>query len=266
MDVEANNIEDNSVPLLVNCVGYVSLDKPFRSQNTRNDYYIQFMDKGALKLYPSGSPETFSAGQFIIYRRRTFYEYELRDGGTMGYYWAHFTGSYVENIVKNAGIEFNKVYSIGEHSSPKRAFANLFQEFIMRELGFEDSCAALISRLIVELGRYAAAGTTQNTPMKSRLTQSLSYIHGNYTSDIKVGDLAEMEHLSVSRFRDVFHTITGMSPIEYIISLRIQRACEMLTTTDYTVTQISSICGYSDVLYFIRLFKQKTGVTPGSYR
>lgn len=267
LDVGTNNLWDDSAPMLVNCVGYAYLDRPFHSERVRQDYYIQYMDKGALRLKQGTGWADFLPGQFIIHRRGVRYEYELPAGwGAMGYFWAHFTGSYAEQLLSNAGLEVNRVYSIvGKSTNARRVFASLFQEFMMRDVGFEDSCASLLSGLIVELGRNVSSGGTESR-VKSRLAQSLSYIHSHYTTDIRIGDLAAMEHLSVSRFRDVFRTITGISPVEYIISLRIQRACELLTTTDYTVTQISAICGYPDVLYFIRLFKRKTGVTPGAYR
>lgn len=267
IDVESNNSADDSAPLIVNCVGYAYLDRPFHSENTRQDYYIQFMDKGTLRLKQASGWTDFLPGQFIIHRRGTRYEYELPAGHeAMGYFWAHFTGFHVEKLLSNANIEPNRLYSVGgQNSNTKRAFSGLFREFMMRDIGFEDSCAALLTGLIVELGRNVSSGGMESM-VKSRFAQSLSYIHSHYTADIKIGELAAMEHLSVSRFRDVFRIITGMSPAAYIISLRIQRACELLTTTDYTVTQISAICGYPDVLYFIRLFKRKTGVTPGAYR
>lgn len=265
--VGTNNLWDDSAPLIVNCVGYAYLDRPFHSESTRRDYYIQYMDKGILHMKQASGWADFLPGQFIIHRYGTPYEYQLPAGcGAMGYYWAHFTGSHAERLLSNAGLETDRVYSTaGKSPNTRRVFVSLFQEFMMRDVGFEDSCAALLSGAIVELGRSVSSGGTESM-VKSRLAQSLSYIHSHYTTDIRIGDLAAMEHLSVSRFRDVFRMITGTSPVEYVIALRIQRACELLTTTDYTVTQISAICGYPDVLYFIRLFKRKTGVTPGAYR
>ena len=49
IDVEANNICDESIPLLVNCVGYAYMYQPFRTAGLRNDFYLQYMDKGELK-------------------------------------------------------------------------------------------------------------------------------------------------------------------------------------------------------------------------
>ena len=84
--------------------------------------------------------------------------------------------------------------------------------------------------------------------------------------NIDVKTLADMEGLSVSRYRTLFREMTGLAPTEYIINLKIERACELLFCTAYSVTDIAAMCGYTDVLYFIRLFKKKTGTTPGKYK
>ena len=57
-----------------------------------------------------------------------------------------------------------------------------------------------------------------------------------------------------------------MSPMQYIISLRIANAQRLLGTMDYNVTEIASIVGYDNPLYFSRLFKKQTGLSPSEYR
>ena len=53
---------------------------------------------------------------------------------------------------------------------------------------------------------------------------------------------------------------------EYIINLRIERASELLISTDSSVSYISAVCGYTDEFYFSRIFKKKTGYSPLMYR
>lgn len=81
-----------------------------------------------------------------------------------------------------------------------------------------------------------------------------------------MGELAVMEHLSESRYRTVFRKQTGLSPREYRIALRMQHACDLLTSSTLSINEISAACGYSDELYFNRLFKRRIGVPPGEYR
>ena len=94
----------------------------------------------------------------------------------------------------------------------------------------------------------------------------MQHIHFHYTSPLHITELAEMEHLSVSRYREIFHLAFGISPSEYLMKLRITYAQELLISTELSVTEVANACGLEDVLYFCRLFRKKVGMTPGNYR
>ena len=141
-------------------------------------------------------------------------------------------------------------------------FARLFAEFANRRPGFDEACAALLSGILVELARgvdRAAAG-----PM--RKLESVAYLHSHYREEVRVAELAAMEHLSESRYRAVFHQQMGTSPLDYRTALRLQHACQLLALTNRSVTEIAAECGYADPLYFMRLFHQKKQMPPGEFR
>ncbi len=75
------------------------------------------------------------------------------------------------------------------------------------------------------------------------------------------GELASLEHLSVSRFNYVFKEQTGMPPTKYILRLRMASAAELLTSTDLSVKQISHMCGYNDPHFFSKVFRGYFGTT-----
>ena len=72
--------------------------------------------------------------------------------------------------------------------------------------------------------------------------------------------------MSVSWFLRNFKQVTMKSPMQYILSIRINNAVSLLETTDYNVTEISAIVGYENPLYFSRIFKKQKGVSPSEYR
>ncbi len=260
-------VEDLTVPLILNCAGFAYMESPFDISRTRVDYYLQFMDRGILQLKTGDEYTEFSRGQFIIHKKGSHYAYRLKKGSDpMGYYWAHFTGFDVENLLAKVGLECDKVYTCdGDLSDYFNLFNAIFREIFKREKNFEIDTASQFARLIVKLGR--AINPEWKERVKTlRFKNSLSYIHTEYMKNIDVKTLADMEELSVSRYRTLFREMTGMAPTEYIINLKIEHACELLFCTSYSVTTIANMCGYSDVLYFIRLFKKKIGVTPGKYK
>lgn len=262
-----DNCRDLTVPLLVNCTGYVKLAQPFSNTGQRKDWYLQLMNEGRLH---SGEGDTLSAGQFILRSPERIYRYGLQEGSAMGYYWAHFTGSFVQQLLAENQIEPDRIYTLREEAMPAlgREFGLLFREFMLRRPGFEHMAASLLTSILVRLGRGVLADSkdAMDYGLRKRLEQSAAYIHSHYTENISVGTLAAMEHLSDSRFREVFREAFGVPPSEYIIGLRIAHACELLLVTDLTVSQIAEVCGYPDVLYFSRLFHKKIGTPPLSYR
>ena len=82
----------------------------------------------------------------------------------------------------------------------------------------------------------------------------------------KIEDYALLCNLSESRFSHLFKEICGISPLEYIQSLRLKKATELLENTDMSVAKIAEAVGIADQNYFSRFFKSKTGVSPRRYR
>lgn len=87
------------------------------------------------------------------------------------------------------------------------------------------------------------------------------------TADLPpVADLAREAGLSAAHFSRVFRRFTGQSPKEFLLRARLARGQHLLRETAMTVTEIAERLGYSDVFFFSRQFKQKTGLSPLAYR
>ncbi len=252
-------------PLVVNCAGCCNLTNPFVTnvQSGRDDYYLQVMTAGRLTAWVDGTPQDFSQGMFILYKPHTPYHYALAEGETMTYNWIHFTGFHAGRLLSTLGIEPMRLYRFhADMREIDRLFGELFREFIERGAGFDDACGARLTLLLTVLARCMET----ESAVSPRSLRSLRYLHCHYTEEISIAELAAMEHLSESRYRSVFRDCTGFSPNEYRIALRMQRACDLLLHTADTLAEIAQTCGYSDTMYFSRIFKQKLGVTPGEYR
>lgn len=94
----------------------------------------------------------------------------------------------------------------------------------------------------------------------------LSYIENNYPSLITTEDLTDLAGLSQANFYKLFKEITQQTPMDYVISYRIEKATNLLTSSDLPVMDIAMACGFNNYSYFIRTFKRSKGVTPNQYR
>ncbi|MDR0938225.1 MAG: AraC family transcriptional regulator [Mediterranea sp.] len=104
------------------------------------------------------------------------------------------------------------------------------------------------------------------TSKSRRIAKVCDYIERNYESPIKLGDVAAMVNMSESAFSHFFKKKTRYTFIDYIINLRIAKACQMLAETTHSIAEICFQCGFNNLSNFIRIFKKKKGSTPSEYR
>ena len=98
------------------------------------------------------------------------------------------------------------------------------------------------------------------------MDQAVRYFHENYNKPICIEEYAAEHHLSVSWFIRNFKTYTDSTPAQYLLSLRISNAQTLLETTNYNITEIAEIVGYDNPLYFSRIFKKQSGMSPSEFR
>ena len=95
---------------------------------------------------------------------------------------------------------------------------------------------------------------------------SKAYIEANYTKNITLDDLSMAVNISSYYLSRIFKETTGENFIDYLTKLRIERAKELLATTQYSMKEIGSMSGYPDPNYFSKIFKKSVGMTPTEYR
>ncbi len=98
------------------------------------------------------------------------------------------------------------------------------------------------------------------------LKNAVTYVEEHYTAAITLDELARAAGMSRKYFCSYFRGITGKTPMEYLNSYRIEKACELLLDGDRSVATVAGDCGFNDVSYFARRFRRATGVTPLEYR
>lgn len=92
------------------------------------------------------------------------------------------------------------------------------------------------------------------------------YIQANYSKDISLDDVSRQVNISPYYFSKIFKEDMNEGFIEYLTGIRMEKAKELLSTTDYSMKEICSMVGYADPNYFSRSFKKNVGVTPTEYK
>jgi len=94
----------------------------------------------------------------------------------------------------------------------------------------------------------------------------ITYIESHFYEAISLNTLSNLANMSPNYFCRFFKSVTGYTPIEYLIYYKIERASDMLCTTSLSVTDIALNCGFKDISHFINTFKKLKGSTPLKYR
>lgn len=156
-------------------------------------------------------------------------------------------------------------------SSVGRIVDSLFEAMEKEQPGYEFVTTGLLWQFfgtVLQEHLYTETPEEKN-PGSSRATQIkhvLSRIRKDYAAPLTLDQLAAEAGLAPQYLCRVFRQVTGRTPINYLNYYRIECAAELLGSTQDSVTEIALRCGFNDLSYFIRLFRQYKGVSAGQFR
>lgn len=114
------------------------------------------------------------------------------------------------------------------------------------------------------LARFFSFSDTKHTPEELPLDQVLEWLQRDFQTPIHVAELAAKLGFSLAYFCRAFRRRTGATPMQYITRLRIEHARKLLLHSSLSVSRVARLVGYSDPLYFSRVFKKLTGIHPSA--
>ncbi len=105
-----------------------------------------------------------------------------------------------------------------------------------------------------------------HTSVRERISKSIDFMKGHLQEPLNVATLAALVNLSRSYYTTAFQRVTGYAPLRYLNHLRMQRAVQLLNTTEFSIKQISEQLGFSDQFYFSRAFSKVHNHSPSEHR
>lgn len=182
-----------------------------------------------------------------------------------------FYQGYVRPISENAALEWFLLRPSEDwQRTALEAIERAWQLTVREESGYEFGVRSALSELVYALWSHLPA-QKQAPSVKSirdaeRIKAMLSCIHENYGSDLNIGRIAACVSISESECLRCFRATIGTTPIQYLKQYRIQQAAQQLTETDDKIAEIANRCGFQDMSYFTRAFRELKGCTPTEYR
>ena len=273
VDEENPNLEDLSVPLRINNCGYYRvhttpvIETPH--PEGRNDYQLLYIAAGKGEFYFKGSkePTIVTKGNMILFRPgepQVYYYYAVDKTEV---YWVHFTGWKVEEYLERYELPHHEnVFYTGVTPDYPWIYNQMIRELQLQRVNYEDMISLYMHHIFITINRYIKEGRETKNDTINDIERAAHYFKDNYNKQISIEQYAEEHLMSVNWFIHSFKSVMKMSPMQYIISLRIAMAKGYLENSTKNIAEISNEVGYENALYFSRLFRKYTGMTPTEYR
>ena len=265
-------IKDKSRPLIVTSCGTYRLKTvkrlPTWRPKGRLDYQLLYIVSGKGHFYFHGEDRVVYAGRMVLIQPRQEQRYEYFGEDKPEVYWVHFTGSDVKNILRSYNIPMDDpIFYSGASSTYSYLFKEMINELQNCKTGYEDLLTMYLRQifLLVQRTRQEERPTV-STYIQEEMEFARRYFNEHYNEPISIQEYAESRNMSVCYFQRNFKQIVKHTPMQYLLTIRVNNAASLLETTDYSMAEIAAIVGYEDPLYFSRLFRKIKGVSPRDYR
>lgn len=148
----------------------------------------------------------------------------------------------------------------------RKLVEDIMGEYSRRDEGWQSLVFSQFIELIVRLSRlYRSSGSGDDEAI-FKLASAIARIEKNFSTNISIAELADISGYSERQFTRLFRSAFSMTPGRYITLLRLQKAQQLILSTDLPIGDIAMSCGYEDQNYFSRMFKRATGFAPSEYR
>lgn len=181
-----------------------------------------------------------------------------------------------QQIIKpllDKSMQFPQIVDAGEevYKEVERLYGEIFESAQVSSAAFRMKVKAYFYELLAclyERGGYTnmESGEDYDSDKIERVKRVLGYIQANFRRRITNKELAELLLMNEQYFCRYFKKITGKTPTRYMNEVRIEKAAEQLLKTNRKIIDIATECGYENMGYFIRRFKEQKGVSPSEFR
>lgn len=233
----------------------------------REHFVISFILEGSGIFYANEKSYKLKKDQGFLISPGISSHYEPNNKKNWTYIWVEFKGNNAKNYIKLASLDEKKpIFQCKEGNSIKNYFEDIIYS-TKSEDGKKIKRQGVLETLLLELIKE----TISNVPIESKnkdkyIEKSLKFIEVNYYRNINVVEMAENIGLNKNYFSSLFKTNTGITPQEYLINFRMDKACKLLENPALIISDIAHSVGYKDALGFSKMFKKNKGVSPSKFR
>lgn len=230
-----------------------------------NVYMLNYTIEGEAKMVYDNATYHLKQGDLVLLHKHP--RFILTPLNKNNYDWKilflHILGDDIKDMFNE--IRQNNLVILHDFPMEKISvpFDQITEEARKGNEGSENRISAQIYSILLEIRDFAQKGETDACPA---LVHVLDYIRDNYLSPIMLDDIVKYTYISKSHINALFIKHLGVTPMQYVMRLRIQKAQELLCTTNLTIKAIATMCGFKDDRSMIYVFKAHCEMTPQQVR
>lgn len=180
------------------------------------------------------------------------------------FFYIHFSGPAVAPFFNRIRELSGPIVDLEPDSLPIKLFFELYdtlrnQTTLIRYMNNE-----WLYRFLISLVRYIESPPGKN--LSSHVASAMEWMKNHYSQQINLEDMSAQIGVSYSHLSRQFFKEQGVTPIEYLTHIRLERSMQLLLNTDLTIEQIAKKCGFSCANYFTKVYKKLLHITPSEYR
>jgi len=238
-----------------------------RSEGVESAIFI-YCVKGSGWCEISGERLPIRAGELLVIPPQIAHAYGADKKSPWTIHWFHAQGSLLANFLAELNVSATRpVIFLGDDAQVLAIFEEVLD---LLEHGYTPQqilhAAQALAHLLAVVIRHRHENWREQPDARQKINRTLAYMKEHLGQPMKLDKLAAIANLSRSRYAALFKAQTGFAPIDYFNRLRMHQACQWLDTTDLSVKAVASRLGYDDPLYFSRVFRSVTEMSPVAYR
>lgn len=227
----------------------------------RTHFLIVLIKDGYGTFLSFDEPRRLTPGSILVMFPDERIHYVVDKDSTWTISWIGVYGNQINGFLEQVGITpQNPIHKVNN--------INIFSDIIeeIYKLSFSSEINDKLS-VISLLYKFFAALIKEDPPKENidYVNEAIHIIDYNYNQDLTVTKIADILHINPVYLSRIFKEKKGISPKEYILSKKIERAKQMLLMKNLKINEIASSLGFLDALYFSRLFRHKTGISPSEF-
>lgn len=246
------------------CIGNFIYEPGYHLYRSSYDgYLLMFIKSGSLIVEYNDKEFKVESGDFVLIDCEKEHSYHSDIGWES--IWCHFDGPLAKEFYQAVIDAHTNIFKLPNPyliCEKMNEMLNVFaRKSKIEEAVFSKQINDMMTLMLINDNKDYKEATEADA-----MNDIVSYIHGHFTDNISINELAEKAMLSPYYFIRLFKKKTGYTPHEYIINIRISNAKYLLSTSQASIKDICYQSGFTCESTFCTAFKKSTGVTPAEYR